>query len=140
MSGGSGGGGGGGGGPVPHFDSKSHQEMHYEQELRREERRQARERESQDAKWRKTYEESDSASGKIFRVSIVFLSVLAATSFMRAFAEENEDEQDQEDSRGRSYYHTPSVLSRLDQGRPHHRNNNEDGRMSLDPPFNCELG
>ncbi|KAG0281856.1 hypothetical protein BGZ96_000996 [Linnemannia gamsii] len=140
VSGGSGGGGGGGGGPVPHFDSKSHQEMHYEQELRQEERRQARERESEDAKWRKTYEESDSATGKIFRVSFVFLSILAATSFMKAFAEENEDEQDQEDPRGRSYYRSSWVLSKPDQGRSHHYDNRDDARISVDPSFNCDLG
>lgn len=140
VSGGSGGGGGGGGGPVPHFDSKSHQEMHYEQELRQEERRQARERESEDAKWRRTYEESDSATGKIFRVSFVFLSVLAATSFMRVFAEEVEDEQDQKDPRRRSYSRSSLVLSQLDQGRTYRHDNRDDDRISLDPSFNCDLG
>lgn len=136
VSGGSGGGGGGGGGPVPHFDSKSHQEMHYEQELRQEERRQARERESEDAKWRKTYEESDSTAGKIFRVTFVFLSVLVATSFMRAFAEENEEDEQNEDPRNRrSYYRSSLVLSQLD-----HHDSCDDDRISLDPSFNCDLG
>ncbi|KAK3805662.1 MAG: hypothetical protein JOS17DRAFT_768415 [Linnemannia elongata] len=132
VSGGSGGGGGGGGGPVPHFDSKSHQEMHYEQELRQEERRQARENESEDAKWRKTYEESDTATGRIFRVTFVFLSVLAATSFMRAFAEENEEDEQNEDPRrrsGRSYF------PQLD-----HDDSSDDDRIPLNPSFNCDLG
>ncbi|KAF9295603.1 hypothetical protein BGZ88_001836 [Linnemannia elongata] len=141
VSGGSGGGGGGGGGPVPHFDSKSHQEMHYEQELRQEERRQARERESEDAKWRKTYEESDTATGKIFRVTFVFLSILAATSFMRAFAEENEEnEQNKDPWRRRNNYRSSLVMSHMDQGRPHHDDSSDDDRISLDPSFNCDLG
>ncbi|KAF8941975.1 hypothetical protein BGZ47_007012 [Haplosporangium gracile] len=139
VSGGSGGGGGGGGGPVPHFDSKSHQEMHYEQELRQEERRQARERESEEAKWRKKYEESDSTIGRVFRVTFVFLSVLAATSFMRAFADEK-DEYDQDDDPRRSYYRSSSILSQLDQGLPYHHDSGDNDRISLNPSFSCDLG
>ncbi|KAK3841347.1 MAG: hypothetical protein J3R72DRAFT_445276 [Linnemannia gamsii] len=146
VSGGSGGGGGGGGGAVPHFDSKSHQEMHYEQEIRQEERRQARERASEDAKWRKTYEESDSATGKIFRVTFVFLSVLVATSFMRAFAEEVEDdEQDREESVNgdlatsrRIHYSSSPLLSQLEHVRSHH--NDSSNRIALNPSLKCDLG
>ncbi|KAF9901382.1 hypothetical protein EC991_006233 [Linnemannia zychae] len=151
VSGGSGGGGGGGGGPVPHFDSKSHQEMHYEQELRQEERRQARERASEDAKWRKTFEESDGATGKIFRVTFVFLSVLVATSFMRAFADEGEENDadknlDQDEctlgdmSDSRTTNNRSIILSQLKYVPSHHNDGNSDSRVVLDSSFNCDLG
>jgi curved DNA-binding protein CbpA len=151
VSGGSGGGGGGGGGPVPHFDSKSHQEMHYEQELRREERKQARERASEDAKWRKSYVDSDSAAGIIFRVTFVFLSVLIATSFMKAFADEGEDEQeryldqkssiyDDLSSSRKTHDHPSTILSRLEHVRSHHNDSSNTSRIALDPSSNCSLG
>ncbi|KAG0239497.1 hypothetical protein BGX31_002754 [Mortierella sp. GBA43] len=44
---------------VAHFDSKSHQEMHYEQDIRREERRQARQRAS--AEYQRQQETVDDA-------------------------------------------------------------------------------
>ncbi|KAF9288458.1 hypothetical protein BGZ68_000249 [Mortierella alpina] len=78
---------------VPHFDSKSHQEMHYEQDIRREERRRAREQASEDYQRRQSYEQSDTATGKIFRATFVFMTVLVATSFMRAFADEVQEDE-----------------------------------------------
>ncbi|KAF9084106.1 hypothetical protein BGX23_010839 [Mortierella sp. AD031] len=156
VGGGTGSGGGGGGGPVPHFDSKSHREMHYEQEIRQEERRQARERASAEAKWRQSYEESDGATGKIFRVAFVFLSILLATSFMRVFADENGDEQGQQEQkereqeqkqerdyhwrRKRSYCRPSLLLSQLDHVRTHHNDSSSDNRIALDPSFYCDLG
>ncbi|KAF9922240.1 hypothetical protein FBU30_007679 [Linnemannia zychae] len=98
----SGGGGGGGGGRIPHFDSKSHQEMHHEQEIRQEERRQARERTSKEAEWRKKYEDSDGALGKIFRFSFVFISIIVATSFMKVFADEKQKDYRTDKSREQS--------------------------------------
>ncbi|KAF9317821.1 hypothetical protein BG003_000287 [Podila horticola] len=77
---------------APGFDSKSHQEMHYEQEIRQEERRRQRQRENPDFQWKQRYDESDSPVGKLMRVSFVFLVVVVASSFMKAFADENEDE------------------------------------------------
>ncbi|KAF9359938.1 hypothetical protein BGX26_010983 [Mortierella sp. AD094] len=78
---------------VAHFDSKSHQEMHYEQEIRREERRQARERASAEYQSRKQYEDSDSSAGRVFRVFFVFMTVVAATSFMKTFADEGDGQE-----------------------------------------------
>lgn len=77
---------------VPGFDSKTHQEMHYEQEIRQEERRRQRQREDPDFKWKQRYDESDSPTGKMMRVSFVFLVIIMASSFMKAFADENEDD------------------------------------------------
>ncbi|KAF9112221.1 hypothetical protein BGX27_003776 [Mortierella sp. AM989] len=81
------------GGGVPHFDSKSHQEMHYEQDLRREERRQARERASAEYKSQKEYEESETPSSKAFRVFFVVMSIVMASSFVKAFADEGDDQE-----------------------------------------------
>ncbi|KAI9241939.1 hypothetical protein MVEG_03609 [Podila verticillata NRRL 6337] len=77
---------------VPGFDSKSHQEMHYEQEIRQEERRRQRQREDPDFKWKQRYDESDSPTGKLMRVSFVFLVIVVASSFMKVFADEKEDD------------------------------------------------
>ncbi|KAI1319992.1 hypothetical protein EDD11_002323 [Mortierella claussenii] len=88
-----------GGGPVPHFDAKSHQEMHYEQEIRREERRQARERASADYREQKQFEESDSTAGKVLRVSFMFVAILLITSFSRAFADEVGHQLQQEEDK-----------------------------------------
>ncbi|KAF8934367.1 hypothetical protein EDD21DRAFT_107275 [Dissophora ornata] len=91
---------------VSHFDAKSHQEMHYEQELRQEERRQARMRASEEFKYRQKFEESDSYASKAFRVSFLFVLVIAATSFMKVFADESEPEDANYD---RQYTHYPPV-------------------------------
>ncbi|KAG0089798.1 hypothetical protein BGZ93_003401 [Podila epicladia] len=77
---------------APGFDSKTHQEMHYEQEIRQEERRRQRQRENPDFQWKQRYDESDSPVGKLMRVSFVFLVIIVASSFMKAFADENEDD------------------------------------------------
>ncbi|KAG0041047.1 hypothetical protein BGZ82_000026 [Podila clonocystis] len=77
---------------APGFDSKSHQEMHYEQEIRQEERRRQRQRENPDFQWKQRYDESDSPVGKLMRVSFVFLVIVVASSFMKAFADENKDD------------------------------------------------
>ncbi|KAF9988922.1 hypothetical protein BGZ75_008216 [Mortierella antarctica] len=97
---------------VPHFDSKSHQEMHYEQDIRREERRRAREQASEDYQRRQSYEQSDTATGKIFRATFVFMTVLVATSFMRAFADEDEVQGDDPEM-------GPSAYVRLNHSRIH---------------------
>ncbi|KAG0361482.1 hypothetical protein BG005_008214 [Podila minutissima] len=77
---------------APGFDSKTHQEMHYEQEIRQEERRRQRQRENPDFQWKQRYDESDSPVGKLMRVSFVFLVIVVASSFMKAFADEIEDD------------------------------------------------
>ncbi|KAG0365205.1 hypothetical protein BC939DRAFT_447586 [Gamsiella multidivaricata] len=79
-------------GSVPHFDAKSHQEMHYEQDVRREERRQARERADAEYRRKQGYDDSDSASGRFFRVTLVLLSIMLATSFMKVSADEGADD------------------------------------------------
>ncbi|KAF9965797.1 hypothetical protein BGZ70_004105 [Mortierella alpina] len=97
---------------VPHFDSKSHQEMHYEQDIRREERRRAREQASEDYQRRQSYEQSNTATGKIFRATFVFMTVLVATSFMRAFADEDEAQEDDPEM-------DPSAYVRFNHSRVH---------------------
>ncbi|KAF9383758.1 hypothetical protein CPB97_006195 [Podila verticillata] len=77
---------------VPGFDSKSYQEMHYEQEIRQEARRRQRQREDPDFKWKQQYDESDTPTGKLMRVSFVFLVIIVASSVMKAFADEIEDD------------------------------------------------
>ncbi|KAG0018863.1 hypothetical protein BGZ80_006621 [Entomortierella chlamydospora] len=78
---------------VSHFDSKSHQQMHYAQEIKREKRRQARERASPGYQEQKRYEESETSAGRILRVLFVFMAVVAVTSFMKTFADEGDDQE-----------------------------------------------
>lgn len=79
---------------VSHFDSKSHQEMHYEQDLRREERRQARMRDDAKHQQDQQFEESDTWTSRILRVSLVFMVVMLSSSLVRVFADEDRDEKD----------------------------------------------
>ncbi|KAK3809276.1 MAG: hypothetical protein J3Q66DRAFT_353368 [Benniella sp.] len=78
---------------VSHFDSKSHQEMHYKQELRQEERRQARMRSAAEYQEQQAFDESDTWTSKFLRASLVLVMVMLSTSLMKAFAEEDNDEE-----------------------------------------------
>jgi len=75
--------------------------MHYEQEVRREERRQARERASEEYKWRQQFEDSDTMSSKLFRVGFIFMTIFLASSMIRVFADEeisgSKEEEEEED-------------------------------------------
>ncbi|KAF9586144.1 hypothetical protein BGW38_009229 [Lunasporangiospora selenospora] len=99
-------------GPIPHFDSKSHQEMHYEQEQRREQRRQERQRDSAEYQQRKQYEAADTASGRFARVIIVFASIVFASSFYKIFADEPEQESEQDRGLAGTKEHGPWVQQR----------------------------
>ncbi|ORZ09357.1 hypothetical protein BCR41DRAFT_358584 [Lobosporangium transversale] len=79
-------------GPVPHFDSKSHQEMHHEQDIRREERRQARERAKAE---QKKAEGSAAGSGIFLRTTLILVAIIMGSSLSKVFADEIE-QQDKE--------------------------------------------
>ncbi|KAF9410570.1 hypothetical protein BGZ94_001600 [Podila epigama] len=86
---------------APGFDSKTHQDMHYEQEIRQEERRRRRREEDPDVKWQKKFDESESVTGRLMRVSFVFMVIVVASSFMKAFADDEERDQDHQTSERR---------------------------------------
>ncbi|KAF9978168.1 hypothetical protein BGZ73_003549 [Actinomortierella ambigua] len=76
-----------------HFDAKAHQEMHYEQEMRHQERLKKRVQESEEYKRQQRKESEDSWAGKMLRVSFLFLIIIGASSLSKVFADEK-DEKD----------------------------------------------
>ncbi|KAG0221680.1 hypothetical protein BGW41_006591 [Actinomortierella wolfii] len=83
--------------PPPHFDAKAHQEMHYEQEMRHQERLRKRQQESEEYHRQQKKEAEDSWSGKILRVSFLFFVIVGASSFSKVFADEKEEQSEDEE-------------------------------------------
>ncbi|KAF9437935.1 endocytosis defective- protein [Entomortierella beljakovae] len=100
---------GGYGQGVPHFDSKSHQEMHHEQELKMESRRKERERASEEYQKKKEFEESGSSSNKLMTIFFIFMAVMLSTTLAKATAEEIDDQDGDEEYNhhtGNRYYNS----------------------------------
>ncbi|KAG0348838.1 hypothetical protein BG004_003985 [Podila humilis] len=90
---------------APGFDSKTHQEMHYEQEIRQGERRRQRQQQSAEYQRQQKFEADDSPMGRLMRVVFVFVAVVVASSFMKAFADEEEREDEDEDDNNNHHHH-----------------------------------
>ncbi|KAG0267642.1 hypothetical protein DFQ27_008545 [Actinomortierella ambigua] len=81
-----------------HFDAKAHQEMHYEQELRHQERLKKRVQESEEYQRQQRKESEDSWSGRVLRVSFLFLIVIVVSSLPKVFADEKGKRTSKSDS------------------------------------------